>query len=273
MAGSSGTSAPSEPRPRRDRAEIAPHADARLRGDRTTRGAGVVMAHNVRRATARPPRGRYETRWSFLGSYAKGYFPKNVSKTDDDALRTACDDATKAAFEEFLGGLRDAGVEIYDRSDDPAIEAYEQVFADMPELWRSLYRFEFQWPMLQYKERYPEQIPPRLLMGLKEAEGLSQAEYREALNRRVRIRDLHRQLSLRADAFITLSSPGPGPVGIDQGSAVFNEGSSVIGMPALSLPLMAVDNVPVGIQILGQFDEDERLTAIGRWIAEDHFNT
>ena len=96
MGGSSGTSAPSEPRPRRDRAEIAPHADARFRGDRTTRGAGVVTAHNVPRATARPPRGRYETRWSFLGSYAKGYFPKNVSKTDDDALRTACDDATKA---------------------------------------------------------------------------------------------------------------------------------------------------------------------------------
>ena len=180
-------------------------------------------------------------------------------------------DTTKAEFTKFLDGLRVAGVEIYDRTDDPSIEAYEQAFAEMPELWRSLYRFEFKWPMLQYKERYPDKIPPRLLMGLKEAEGLSQAEYREALNRRVRIRDLHRQLALRADAFITLSSPGPGPVGMDQGSAVFNEGSSVVGMPALSLPLMAVGNVPVGVQILGQFDEDERLTAIGRWISEDHF--
>ena len=182
------------------------------------------------------------------------------------------DDTTKAEFTKFLDGLRVAGVEIYDQTDDPSIEAYEQAFAEMPELWRSLYRFEFKWPMLQYKERYPDKIPPRLLMGLKEAEGLSQAEYREALNRRVRIRDLHRQLALRADAFITLSSPGPGPVGVDQGSAVFNEGSSVVGMPALSLPLMAVGNVPVGVQILGQFDEDERLTAIGRWISEDHFH-
>ena len=181
------------------------------------------------------------------------------------------DDTTKAEFTKFLDGLRVAGVEIYDRTDDPSIEAYEEAFAEMPELWRSLYRFEFKWPMLQYKERYPDKIPPRLLMGLKEAEGLSQAEYREALNRRVRIRDLHRQLCLRADAFITLSSAGPGPVGMDQGSAVFNEGSSVVGMPALSLPLMAVGNVPVGVQILGQFDEDERLTAIGRWISEDHF--
>jgi Asp-tRNA(Asn)/Glu-tRNA(Gln) amidotransferase A subunit family amidase len=181
------------------------------------------------------------------------------------------DDATKAIYEDFLGTLSDAGVEIFSRADDPAIEAYEQVFAEMPELWRSLYRFEFQWPMLQYKERYPDQIPPRLLMGLKEAEGLSQAEYREALNRRVRIRDLHHQLCQRADAFITLSSPGPGPVGMDQGSAVYNEGSSVLGAPAISLPLLAVEGAPVGVQILGQFDEDERLAAVGRWIAEDHF--
>jgi Asp-tRNA(Asn)/Glu-tRNA(Gln) amidotransferase A subunit family amidase len=189
----------------------------------------------------------------------------------DTAGWAQTDDATKATYEDFLGTLTGGGVEIYSRADDPAIEAFQQVFADMPELWRSLYRFEFQWPMLQYKERYPDKIPPRLLMGLKEAEGLSQAEYREALNRRVRVRDLHRQLCLRADAFITLSSPGPGPVGMDQGSAVYNEGSSVLGAPAISLPMLAVEGAPVGVQILGQFDEDERLTAVGRWIAEDHF--
>ncbi len=181
------------------------------------------------------------------------------------------DAQTKETFQNFVNTLSETGVEVYRRSDDPSIEAYEKVFAEMPELWRSLYRFEFQWPMLQYKERYPDKVPPRLLMGLKEAEGLTQAEYREALNRRERARDLHRQLSLRADGFITLSSPGPGPVGMDQGSAVFNEGTSVIGMPALSLPLLSTDNVPVGVQILGQFNEDERLTSIGRWTAEEHF--
>ena len=184
---------------------------------------------------------------------------------------TQTDEATRDAFEAFLAALEAAGIEIFGRGDDPAIESCEEVFAGMPELWRSLYRFEFQWPLRQYRERFPDQIPPRLLMGLKEAEGLSQAEYREALNRRVRFRDLHRQLAQRADAFITLSSPGPGPIGTDQGSAVFNEGSSVLGAPAISLPVLAVENVPVGVQILGQFDGDERLLAVARWIAEDHF--
>ncbi len=178
-------------------------------------------------------------------------------------------EASKDAFEEFVGTLGAAGIEVFGRGDDPAIDAYEEVFAGMPELWRSLYRFEFRWPLRQYRERFPDRIPPRLLAGLEEAEGLGQAEYREALNRRSRIRDLHRQLAQRADAFVTLSSPGPGPVGTDQGSAVYNEGSSVLGAPALSLPLLAVDGVPLGVQLMGQFDGDERLVAAGRWIAEE----
>ena len=178
------------------------------------------------------------------------------------------DEETKNKFETFLTTLKDAGVQIFSRKDDPSIESYESTLSEMPELWRTLYRFEFQWPLLQYKELYPEQIPPRLLMGLREAEGLTQAEYREGLNRRVQIRDLHQQLAHRADAFITLSSPGPAPHGMDQGSAIYNEGSSVIGMPSISLPLLSVQDVPVGIQLLGQFNRDEDLLALGRWASE-----
>ena len=66
-------------------------------------------------------------------------------------------------------------------------------------------------------------------------------------------------------------SPGPGPIGTDQGSAVFNEASSILGVPAINLPLLAVDQVPLGVQLLGRWHEDERLTAVARWLAETHF--
>jgi Asp-tRNA(Asn)/Glu-tRNA(Gln) amidotransferase A subunit family amidase len=78
-------------------------------------------------------------------------------------------------------------------------------------------------------------------------------------------------LAQRADGFITLSSPGPGPVGTDQGSAIFNEASSVLGAPAINLPLLAVDAAPLGIQLLGRWQGDERLTAVARWLAELQF--
>ena len=86
----------------------------------------------------------------------------------------ATDEATKAAFEDVVGDLASAGVEIYGRGDDPAIDDYEALLAQMPELWRDLYRFEMRWPMLQYLALYPDDVPPRLKRGLEEGAGLTQ---------------------------------------------------------------------------------------------------
>lgn len=179
------------------------------------------------------------------------------------------DAETRAAFDAWLERIAGAGIAILSRQDDPAIEAYERELAAMPALWRALYRYEMRWPMLQYLERFPDKLPPRLKQGIAEGQGLTLAEYRAALVRRAHLRRLHEELARRADAFVTLSSPGPGPIGMDQGSAVFNEASSVLGAPALSLPLLASDGAPVGIQMLGPWHGDENLIAIGRFIVAE----
>jgi Asp-tRNA(Asn)/Glu-tRNA(Gln) amidotransferase A subunit family amidase len=181
------------------------------------------------------------------------------------------EDGAKEGFERLIQGLKSAGVEIFTRKDDPAIEAYEKVLATTPQLWAALYRFEMRWPLFQYRDYDENKLPPRLKKGLSEGDNTSQESYREALMERVNFRAMHEELSKRADGFITLSSPGPGPIGMDQGSAIFNEASSVLGAPAVNLPLLAVDGVPTGVQILGPWHGDEKLIALGRWLAEDFF--
>lgn len=185
----------------------------------------------------------------------------------------ATDDASKAAFLDLVRKLADAGVEIYTREDDPAIGAYESETANSPELWRQLYRFEMRWPMYQYLDYDSDKIPPRLKAGVQEGAGLTQAEYRAALVQRAHWRNMHDELARRCDGMITLSSPGPGPIGIDQGSAIYNESSSIIGMPAISLPLLSVEDVPLGVQLQGYSDGDEALTASGRWISQYILNS
>jgi Asp-tRNA(Asn)/Glu-tRNA(Gln) amidotransferase A subunit family amidase len=189
----------------------------------------------------------------------------------DTAGWAAAEPAAKAAFEAYLSRLAAAGIAIVTRRDDPAIEAYEAAHVRTPQLWANLYRFEMHWPMLQYRERYGDKLPPRLLRGIADGAPMTQETYRAALIERDGFRAMHDELARRADGFITLSSPGPGPIGMDQGSAVFNEASSILGAPAINLPLLAVDNAPLGIQLLGHWHEDERLTATARWLAEDHF--
>ena len=124
--------------------------------------------------------------------------------------------------------------------------------------------------LFQYLDFDASKLPPRLKRGLEEGAGLTQAEYREALVKREYVRAMHEELARRVDGFITLSSPGPGPIGMDQGSAIFNEASSVLGAPAITLPFMAVEDVPVGVQILGPWHGDERLVALGRWLSQHH---
>ena len=186
----------------------------------------------------------------------------------DTAGWPAAEPAAKDAFEAYQLRLADAGVKIITRRDDPAIEAYETALAGIPQLWTHLYRFEMHWPMLQYREHYRDKLPPRLLKGIEDGAHITQETYRAALAEREKLRAMHDELAQRADGFITLSSPGPGPIGLDQGSAIFNEASSVLGAPAINLPLLAVDAAPLGIQLLGRWQGDERLTAAARWLAE-----
>jgi Asp-tRNA(Asn)/Glu-tRNA(Gln) amidotransferase A subunit family amidase len=189
----------------------------------------------------------------------------------DTAGWVAAEPGAKAAFEAYLSRLVDAGVEIVTRRDDPAIEAYDIAHTGTPQLWTNLYRFEMRWPMLQYRERYSDKMPPRLLKGIEDGAHITQDTYRAALTERDEFRATHDALAERADGFITLSSPGPGPIGMDQGSAIFNEASSVLGAPAINLPLLSVDRAPLGVQLLGRWHQDERLTAAARWLAESHF--
>ena len=99
----------------------------------------------------------------------------------DTAGWPAAEPGAKAQFEAYLSRLVDAGVEIVTRRDDPAIEAYEIAHTGTPQLWTNLYRFEMHWPMLQYRERYSDKMPPRLLKGIEDGAHITQETYRAAL--------------------------------------------------------------------------------------------
>jgi Asp-tRNA(Asn)/Glu-tRNA(Gln) amidotransferase A subunit family amidase len=52
------------------------------------------------------------------------------------------------------------------------------------------------------------------------------------------------------------------------GTPWYNDPSSAIGAPTLSLPLLEVENVPLGVQVMGFEGEDYALVAMARWILD-----
>ena len=75
-----------------------------------------------------------------------------------------------------------------------------------------------------------------------------------------------KNLFKKYDAFITPAAPGQAPRDLKTtGNAVFNGYWTMLGVPAISLPLLkGKDNLPIGVQVLAPWREDNKLLSISK---------
>lgn len=171
-------------------------------------------------------------------------------------------DAAKAALEAAIKRLRDAGVTVKTRRDSPEIEAVEAALGRAMLLTRKINAWESRWPLNTFSDRDASKLSQTMIDRLKEAEAMSLAEYREHLAGREQVRAIYAALADVAEASITLSAPAEAPVGIKgTGNPVYVVPGSLLGAPALSLPLLACNGLPLGIQVMGYQHKDAELVA------------
>ncbi|MFZ7092533.1 amidase [Primorskyibacter sp. 2E233] len=72
----------------------------------------------------------------------------------------------------------------------------------------------------------------------------------------------------RCDAILCPSATGPAPKGLDStGDPIFNGLWTFCGTPCLSLPLLIAENdMPMGVQLVGPRGNDTRLLRTGQWL-------
>jgi Asp-tRNA(Asn)/Glu-tRNA(Gln) amidotransferase A subunit family amidase len=176
------------------------------------------------------------------------------------------DSASQEAFERFLRGL---GVDVLEPAAAAELEAYEEATRRTPEFFFDLMLGEMAWPMLEYRKRRPAALSATIHGYLERLQAMKPGDYERALERREALRGLHRALRGKLDGFITLAHIGPGQKGMPAvGTPWYNDPSSAIGAPTLSLPLLEVENVPLGVQVMGFEGEDYALVAMARWILD-----
>ncbi|MGJ3261383.1 MAG: amidase [Rhodospirillales bacterium] len=187
------------------------------------------------------------------------------------------DPGTVSAFEQLLEGLQRAGVALLRRGDHPWIESLEASIDNATEVCGAITAWENRWFQRNLVDRCPDGVSARTQATLAKAERMSPDDYKSLILARETARTCHAMLAPLADAAITLACPGPAPLWAGDkpgaplaprptGDAVFNYPSSMFGAPVVTVPAMAVDGMPVGLQIMGQCNEDARMTAIARWI-------
>jgi len=181
------------------------------------------------------------------------------------------DEASQQALAAFLRSLEAEGVEILEPSQVPALREYEDVTTRTPEFFFDLMTFELRWPLRLWAQRRPGSVSEAVAGYLSKAEAMSVDDYRRACARREQLRTLHRALKGKVDGFITLAHIGPGQLGQPKtGTPWYNDASSAIGAPTLSLPVLALEELPLGVQVMGFEYEDAELVAMARWIIGRH---
>jgi len=180
---------------------------------------------------------------------------------------SAAEAGAKARMEDAVARLKAAGVDVLTRYGDPQIAAVETAIADANSVSMRINDWEGRWPLNTYRERDPGKLSRSSLDRLAKAEAMRLDEYRTLLAERARVRAAYGELAGQCDGCVTLSAPGPAPVGLGwTGDASFAVACSLLGVPAISLPLFWLDGLPLGFQVTGFEHGDAATFAVAAWI-------
>ena len=181
-------------------------------------------------------------------------------------------EGARKAFAEARARFAKIGIELKGRAEDSDIEAVENAIADAHTLTLGINAWEGRWPLNTYADLDAAKLSSPARDRLKTAEAMTQRQYSELLARRMAARMAYAKAASQYDAFVTLGACGAAPVGLGStGNPAMNVSASLLGCPALTLPLLEDEGLPLGLQLLGGTDRDAALFEVAGWVAADAF--
>jgi Asp-tRNA(Asn)/Glu-tRNA(Gln) amidotransferase A subunit family amidase len=185
---------------------------------------------------ARAPQARMPSRVAFL----------------ETAGWAAASAGAKAAMADALARLKSASVQVLTRGSNSKVAAVEAAILQARALSMRINAWEWRWPLNTYRNRDASKLSRALLDRLAEAEAMSLDEYRADLAQRDKDRALHAELRGQCEFCISLSAPSAAPMGLEStGDPNCTVHTSYLGIPAVSIPVLKDEGLPLGLQIAG----------------------
>lgn len=162
----------------------------------------------------------------------------------------AADNATHEAFGELVESLGHQAREIVmDLSTEMGIEAA-----------RIVNRVEMAANFGTLLDRNPDMLGPKVAAMIEEGRRIPGVKYIDALNARAAHHDSMAEILLNHGTILTPAAPGVAPQGLEStGDPVFCAFWTYLGLPTITLPLLDVDGMPMGVQLVGAPRDDGRL--------------
>jgi len=174
----------------------------------------------------------------------------------------------RSALERAAADLADQGVEILI---GPGLADLETSLAGADAASDAVLAWEMQWPFGAYYDADIDLLGARVRGLVETGRAMSPDLYRNALADRRAAIDALQALDGKLDGILSLSAPGPAPLGLETdgpppGARSLCIPASLMGAPAISLPVLAVDGLPLGLQLIAPPGRDDRLAAVALWL-------
>ncbi len=116
----------------------------------------------------------------------------------------------------------------------------------------------------------PDLVSDKLKEIIAEGRTFSAASYDQARSMREALYEELRPIFVHNDVILTAAAQGIAPVGLaSTGSPMFNGLWTYLGMPCLSLPLLSIEGLPAGVQLISAREDGARLLRVASWMMKE----
>ena len=122
--------------------------------------------------------------------------------------------------------------------------------------------------LANYYENNKSKLHPFTIARFEAGKSVSTKSYIDAIEKAKKMKQTLSEIFLKFDAIITPAAPGQAPRDLmNTGNAIFNGYWTMLGVPAISLPLLeGKDGLPIGIQVITSWNKEAELLDISKII-------